>query len=309
MLDLKKILKIKEIFNYSVSRIVGFERGRFLKNVFVHRLVVVTFMFLIGLTHSAQAEEYREIEIKDGGSISGKVFLKGEVPSPRVFHLVLYPFEYFCKKVSDGNDNRLLSEFNVNPEGALQDVVIVVQGVKAGKVFPTPEGVIHATDCVFHPFVSVVKNHQTIKVINDDPVVHNIQVYESERGKTIFNSPLPIKSEESGQLDFEPKMHSSQWICGMHEFMQNWAYRIENPYYAISNADGSFQIDQIPSGNYTVTAWHAHMKVAEKKVAIVPGKNSPVNFEFNSQEVIYPEYEQQLKGRIQHRGKAENYSP
>ena len=309
MLERKKILKIKEIFNYSMSRIVGFERGHFLKKVFVPRLAIITFMLLIGLTNNALAEEYKEIEIRDGGSISGKVYLKGEVPAPRVFHLVLYPFEYFCKKVSDGNDNRLLSEFNVNSENALQDVVIAVQKVKAGKVFPTPEGVIHATDCVFNPFVSVVKNHQTIKVVNDDPVVHNIQVYQSERGKIIFNSPLPIKSEESGKLNFEPNMHISQWICGMHEYMQNWAFVVENPYYAISKSDGSFQIDQIPPGSYTVTAWHAHMKIAEKKILIASGKDSPVNFEFKSEEVIYPEYEQQQKGRIQHRGKAENYSP
>jgi hypothetical protein len=97
-------------------------------------------------------------------------------------------------------------------------------------------------------------------------------------------------------------MHISQWICGMHEFMQNWAYVVENPYYAISGSDGSFQIDQIPSGSYTVTAWHAHMKIAEQKVTVAMGKVSPVNFEFKSDEVIYPEYEQQQKGRIQQKG-------
>ncbi|MBI1823318.1 MAG: hypothetical protein HY200_02205 [Nitrospirae bacterium] len=274
----------------------------FIKQVFCFRIAAVTFVSLIGISSSAYADEYRESEVKESGTINGKVFLKGALPDPRVFHLVLYPFEFFCKKVSDGNDNRLLSEFNVSKDGGLQDVVITVKGVKEGKVFPTPEGIIHSTDCVFHPFVSVVKNHQTIKVINDDPVVHNIQVYQSERGKIIFNSPLPIKSEESGQLNFEPGLHISQWICGMHEFMQNWAYVVENPYYAISKSDGSFQIDKIPSGSYSVTAWHTHMKIAEQKVTVVSGKVSPINFEFKSDEVVYPEYEQQKKGRIQEKG-------
>jgi len=275
-------------------------------------VLIILFMVISGfavISGRASAEEYKEIEVKNGGSILGKVNLKGKVPDPRVFHLVLYPFEFYCKKVSDGNDNRLLSEFNVSGDGGLQDVVIVLQGIREGKPFPTPEGIVHSTDCVFHPFVSVIKNHQTIKVVNDDPVVHNIQVYQSERGKIIFNSPLPIKSEELGQLNFEPGLHISQWICGMHEFMQNWAYMVESPYYAISASDGSFQIDQIIPGNYKVTAWHAHMKVAEQKVAVLAGKGTTVNFEFHSDEVIYPEYEQQKKGRIQQRGKAENFVP
>lgn len=280
---------------------------------FVPRLMLIIICMAISiltvLLECASAEDYKEVEVKNGGSITGKVNLKGAVPDPRVFHLVLYPFEFFCKKVSDGSDNRLLSEFNVSKDGGLQDVVIVLQGVKEGKAFPTPDGIIHSTNCVFHPFVSVIKNHQTIKVINDDPVVHNIQVYQSERGKIIFNSPLPIKSEESGQLNFEPGLHISQWICGMHEFMQNWAYMVENPYYAISGADGNFQIDQIIPGDYKVTAWHIHMKIAEQKVAVVAGKSTSVNFEFKSDEVIYPEYEQQKKGRIQQRGKAENFAP
>ncbi|MHB8481819.1 MAG: carboxypeptidase regulatory-like domain-containing protein [Nitrospiria bacterium] len=288
-----------KIFKNEKNRNRGFELGYFLTKGFLYRLAVITFLGVIGASNIALAEEYKEIEIKDGGSISGEVFLKGPVPSPRIFHLNLYPFAYFCKKVSDGNDNRLLSEFAVSDAGGLQDVVVVVKGVSRGKAFSTPEGVTHATNCVFLPFVSVVKNPQAIKVINDDSVFHNIQVYQSEKGNIVFNSPLPVQSTEAGVLKFEPSKHVAQWICGMHEFMQRWSYVVENPYFAITKADGSFKIDRIPPGTYTITAWHAHMKISEQKVTIRAGKVSPVNFEFQSSELIYPEYEKQEKGRLQ----------
>jgi plastocyanin len=307
MLENKKISEMNKWIRNQTTKLKESNQTHKIKAFFFHRMAFIAFWGMMGISNSALAEEYKEIEIKDSGSISGKVFLEGQVPSPRVFHLVLYPFEYFCKKISDGKDNRLLSEFSVSGKGELQDTVIVVEGISKGKAFPTPEVVIQSTDCVFHPYVSVVKNHQTIKVINNDPVVHNIQVYQSEKGKIIFNSPLPVQSTESGALNFEPGMHISQWICGMHEYMQNWAYVVDNPYYAISQTDGSFQIDKIPPGRYTVTAWHARMKVARKEVTISGGTITPVHFEFHSNEVLYPEYEKQEKGRIQKRGKAENF--
>ena len=45
-------------------------------------------------------------------------------------------------------------------------------------------------------------------------------------------------------------------ICGMHEFMQTWGYRIQNPYFFKTKIDGNFKIDTIPPGDYVVKAWH-----------------------------------------------------
>ncbi|MBI3609513.1 MAG: hypothetical protein HY204_02290, partial [Nitrospirae bacterium] len=70
---------------------------------------------------SGTAFAYREIDVLDGGSITGKVILKGSIPEPRVFPVVQYPFGVFCKKVSDGQGNIHLEEFIVSPGGGMQD--------------------------------------------------------------------------------------------------------------------------------------------------------------------------------------------
>ena len=51
------------------------------RHLFV-RIVAISVWGLVGFSHAAIAEEYQEIAIKDGGTISGKVFLKGQTPSP-----------------------------------------------------------------------------------------------------------------------------------------------------------------------------------------------------------------------------------
>ena len=60
---------------------------------------------------------YEGVSVKNGGTITGRVTLEGEIPTPRLFHLVLYPFGPFCeKRDSDGKGNRVLIFLDNRPE-------------------------------------------------------------------------------------------------------------------------------------------------------------------------------------------------
>lgn len=259
-------------------------------------------LFLAGIvlmSAGPAAFGYEEINVGNGGTVTGTVTLKGEVPPPRLFHLVLYPFGPFCeKRDSDGKGNRVLQEFKRSQEGGLQDVVIAVQAVQKGKPFRHPTGEFHVVQCTFEPFVSVMEQHQKINVINDDPVIHNIQIYQSEGGNIVLNQPLPVKSTQTGTIRLKPSTKITETICGMHEFMQNWAFVVDNPYYAITGADGRFSIEGLPPGTYKITAWHPHMKIASQTVTVTARNTSPVRFEFDASQVERPEYEKQEQGRI-----------
>lgn len=246
-----------------------------------------------------QVQKYEAVPVKNGGTVTGKVTLKGEVPPPRLFHLVLYPFGPFCeKRDSDGKGNRVLQEFKRSEDGGLQDVVIAVQGVRKGKPFVHPKGEFRARLCTFEPFVSVIENHQKITVTNEDPVIHNIQVYQSEKGNIVLNQPLPVKAVQTGMIRLDPNKKFTQTICGMHEFMQNWTFVVDNPYYAITGADGRFSIEGLPPGTYTVTAWHPHMGITSQQITVPARGTSSVQFELDASQVERPEYERQEEGRI-----------
>jgi hypothetical protein len=263
---------------------------------------------------------YDAIPVKNGGTITGKVILKGPIPEPRVFPVVLYPFGPFCKKITDGQGNIRLEEFVRGAGGGMQDAIVAVQRVKAGKPFAPIVTELVAVDCMFHPaevsdeeqfqvkdgklrhahpLVTVLQNDQRISVVNKDPIIHNGQVFQSERGNIILNFPLPVSDEpRGGILHFEPGKRISEMICGMHEFMQSWGFVVDNPYYAKTKRDGSFTIDKLPPGDYKVVAWHPHLKPIEREMTVAENGTVSLDFEFDSKEVKRPEYERQERFRI-----------
>jgi len=259
-------------------------------------------------------------EVSNGGTITGKVSLNGPLPVPRAIPIVLYPFGDFCKKISDGNGRVLLREFNVDPNGGLQDAVVVVQDVKRGKPFRYTKNEFITINCMFHPYdvpeeeqfemhhghlvhihplVLVIRNDQLVSVLNRDPIVHNAQVYQPEKGNQVLNFPIPVSNEiHSGYVHVESGKKIVQLICGMHEYMQSWGWVVDNPYYAKTSKNGSFTIDRLPPGTYRVTAWHPQLKLLEKEITVFPNGNVSVKFDFDSREVVRPTYETQSVFRM-----------
>lgn len=283
--------------------------------------VVMVAALVVGAETSGAAVAYEEIAVKNGGSITGKVVLTGSVPEPRVFPLVLYPFGPFCKKISDGKGHIVLDEFIVGAGGGLSDTVVAVQRVDKGKPFAPISSDFVVVDCMFHPvgvpdseqlavnergklrhehpLVSVIRNPQPISVINKDPIIHNSQIFQSERGNIVLNFPIPVSTEPRGGLiSLQPGKRIAQMICGMHEFMQSWSFAVDNPYYDKTRKDGEFTIDNIPPGTYRVLAWHPHLAPVEQEVTVEPNGAATLTFEFDGNQVVRPLYESQAKFRV-----------
>ena len=262
-------------------------------------LSIITLIISISSLVSTSGWAYQEMEVSNGGSIQGKVTLTGKMPYPRIYHLVLFPNIDMCAEVdTDDEMNRVLEDFKVSPDGGLKDVVVTLEHVDAGKPFNKEPINITAENCKFLPDVNVIRQGESFKIDNIDAVMHNSQVYQKERGKILLNIPIPAEEVSDGKITFKKKFKIMQMICGMHEFMQTWGYRVQNPYYAQTKIDGNFKIDNIPPGEYKVTAWHYLIKRQSQKIKIATGETFDLNFIFNADKVIRPFYETIKSGRI-----------
>jgi hypothetical protein len=275
---------------------------------------------LILLAWGSAALAYEAVDVKAGGTITGKVTLRGPAPEPRVFPMVLYPFGDYCKKISNGEGLVVLREFNVDGAGGLQDAVVAVQNVQRGKAFRSRDTELVTVNCMFHPadvpeseqfevhhgqlvhvhpLLTVIRNHTLLSVVNRDPVNHAAQVYQPEKGNRVLSFPVPVALQaSSGYVDLENGMQIAQIICEMHEYMQTWAWVVDNPYFSKTAKGGEFTIENLPPGVYKVIAWHPHMKPIEKEVTISSHGVTTLDFEFDARQVVRPLYETQTRFRI-----------
>jgi len=94
---------------------------------------VFSAMALVVFLGASSVEAYEEIEVKNGGILSGVVTLEGTVPRPKGYNLVTLPDPVYCGRISTGTGWRLLQPFKVDVDGGFKDVVILLTDIKKGK--------------------------------------------------------------------------------------------------------------------------------------------------------------------------------
>ena len=240
------------------------------------------------------AVAYDVIDVKAGGTIRGTVTLNGAVPPPKAYNLITFPDPEYCGRISDGKGWRLLKDIMVNDRNQMEGVVMVVEGVAAGKPFALSIPKVEARDCQFLPFTTVVRSEHGIEVVNMDPVMHDIQAYETSIAhgtRVLFNSPLPFNSKhERGNIQathehlpgksmvhqFQLSKDRKTFVmqCGFHAYMESWAIAVDNPYFTFTNETGSYEISGIPPGSYRLRAWHPSVKQEQIQMVTVEASQS-----------------------------------
>ncbi len=266
------------------------------------KTMFVSVLFMFMATCASTAWSYQEIEVTDGGTISGTVRMTEGKPIPKAFNLITFPDPVYCGRISTGTGWRILDEFSLSVDRGLKDTVVFLMDAKKGKPFNFVPPTIEARDCRFLPFVSVVKDGAEVRVVNMDPVFHDIQAYEtSELGpRVIFNTPLPMNPVHQRNVGSQSHEHLAGppmievvkltknrrffvMQCGFHAYMESWGFAVDNPYYTVTDAEGRFSLSDVPVGEYTLMAWHPGVRtMLEQKVSVSAKQTHQVSFTFES---------------------------
>ena len=217
---------------------------------------------------------YEEIKVTDGGNLEGKVVFQGTVPSPR--KVIPTQDQQVCGGPRD--EPRIV----LGPDNTVQGAIVYLKGVEKGKAFEKPKKppVVDNVKCKFEPEIQVVSVGTEILIVNSDPVLHNTHGYlitDSRRGRTVFNQAMPQKGQQVKSTLKLPGMIDV--ACDVHGWMQAWILVAENPYYAVTEKNGTFAIKDIPPGKYTLATFQPHTGVRETPVTVEAKKTSNVNVE------------------------------
>jgi plastocyanin len=143
---------------------------------------------------------------------------------------------------------------------------VVYVGKIAGKTFAPPKEhvTIDQANRVFQPHVLPVLVGTTVDFLNSDPYGHN--VFSPDACAEKFNLGTFPKGERKSHT-FKKECFAAL-LCIVHPEMEGFVAALPTPYFAVTNADGSYVIKDVPDGSYTVKVWHPKLKAAEKAVTV-----------------------------------------
>jgi plastocyanin len=154
----------------------------------------------------------------------------------------------------------------VGPGGGLKNAIVYVSGVR-GPVDRTPEpAVLDQSNCQFMPHVVAVRTGQTLKVVNSDHEMHNVN------GNASVNPPFNKGFMEPGeqQMSFA-KAEIIKVKCDVHPWMAGYIGVFDSGYFAVTSDDGHFEITGLPAGTYDLHVWHEKYGEQQQSVKIESG--------------------------------------
>lgn len=213
------------------------------------------------------AAAYEAVTVTDGGTLKGKVVYQGSVPTRKVVP---------TKDRATCGEVREEPEIVVGADKGVQDAVVYLKGVAKGKALekPAKKPEIVNKGCVFVPRVQAFPVG-TVVVVNSDPVMHNTHAFHGKQ--TVFNLALPVKGQRVERPLTRPGIVRVE--CDTHGWMLAWVYAADNPYYAVTQKDGTFTIPDVPPGSYTLVAWHEFTGEQELPVTVKPKEAQGVPIE------------------------------
>jgi RNA polymerase sigma factor (sigma-70 family) len=157
----------------------------------------------------------------------------------------------------------------VYSDGSLANVVVrVVSPVPPSGPPPAAPLVIEQRGCQYHPRISVARVGQAIQLRSDDQVLHRAR--GSVGSDTVGAGPLSMGTPPVDLV--APKAGEALRIgCDLHSWMTATVLATDNPWHAITDGSGRFQVRGLPAGNYTVEAWHERYGAQRTEVTVGPG--------------------------------------
>jgi plastocyanin len=156
------------------------------------------------------------------------------------------------------------------------DAVVWVEQA-AGTLKPPAEPVtMDQKQMQFIPHVLPVVSGTSVRFLNSDPTPHNVFSPDFEKYNLGTWPKGQSKDYTFSKCTKFPCAYTQ--LCRVHPEMEGFVVVLPNPYFAVSDKEGHFEIKGVPAGQYTVAVWHAKLKAQPKPATVEAGKPATVEF-------------------------------
>ena len=226
---------------------------------------------------AAPQQQLKPVDPATVGEITGVVKFDGAVPHPRMIRMGQDPV---CQKAN--HDKPVyFQDGEVNSNHTLPYVFVYVKK-GAGQYDWTPPSepvVLDQKGCMYEPHVMGVMVGQQFKVINSDPTTHNIHPMPADN--RAWNESQPPGAPPITKTWARPEVMVPV-KCNEHPWMRCYIGVTKSPLYAVTGDDGTFTIQGVPPGTYTLGFWTATFGTQEQQVTVPPKGTAKVTVTFKA---------------------------
>ena len=126
----------------------------------------------------------------------------------------------------------------------------------------------------FVPHVLAVDTGAIVDFPNNDTTYHNVfslsKIKKFDLGRYARGKSKWVRFDQPGVVRI---------FCDIHSHMSAFVLVFNHPYYAKTEVDGRYRIDNIPPGTYTVSAWHEGEQ-RDTRTVTIPPQGGDVDLDF-----------------------------
>jgi len=212
------------------------------------------------------------VQAQANGKITGRILFKGVPPEPMKIRMAADPR---CQQASpNGAERRQIDGKN----GGLANVIVSIK-TKVKGTFPplTTPVLLDQSGCMYTPAVIGLMVGQPLKMRNSDETLHNIHP------RPVVNEGFNVGQPRKG-METEKKFDKPETFfpvsCDVHPWMRAYIAVFDHPFFTTTKDDGSFEIPNVPPGEYEIEAQHPTLKLMTGKVVVKAGASGNVELTY-----------------------------
>ena len=127
----------------------------------------------------------------------------------------------------------------------------------------------------FVPHVLAIRTGTVVDFPNNDRIYHNVFSLSPTRrfdlGRYAVGKSKSVRFDRPGVV---------RVFCDIHSHMSAFVLVFSHPYFATTDTEGRYRIDNLPPGTYSVAAWYEGNTRASRAITI-PAQGGPVDLDFD----------------------------
>lgn len=213
-------------------------------------------------------------------TIHGTIQFTGKAPAPIEIDMGMDPG---CMLASA--EKNFSQKFVVAKGGGLANVYVYIKQGLDGQSFAVPSTpvVLDQKGCRYEPHVLALMAGQTLRIENSDPTMHNIHAQPNAPSNPEWNLSQMPKAAPIDKTFHDPEV-MMPIKCNQHPWMKAYVNVATNPFYAVSDAQGNFEIQGLPPGDYTIAAVHEALGEQTQKISVGAKEIMAVDFTYAAKE-------------------------